>query len=46
VEIEVEGRKPGYVAGMLKKRIKVRGLEIKPHLVLLLVSHLSRIWGI
>ncbi len=46
VEIEVEGKKPSYVVGMLKKRIKVRGLEIKPHLVLLLVSRLSRIWGI
>jgi len=29
VEIEVEGKKPSYVAGMLKKRIKVRGLELK-----------------
>ena len=29
VEIEVEGKKASYVAGMLKKRIKVRGLEIK-----------------
>ena len=29
VEIEVEDKKPSYVAGMLKKRIKVRGLEIK-----------------
>ena len=29
VEIEVEGKKPSYVAGMLKKRIKVRELEIK-----------------
>ena len=29
VEIEVEGKKATYVAGMLKKRIKVRGLEIK-----------------
>ena len=29
VEIEVEDKKPSYVAGMLKKRIQVRGLEIK-----------------
>jgi hypothetical protein len=29
VEIEVEGKKPDYVAGMLKKRIRARGLEIK-----------------
>ena len=29
VEIEVEGKKASYVAGMLKKRIQVRGLEIK-----------------
>lgn len=29
VEIEVEGKKPGYVAGMLKKRIRARGLELK-----------------
>ncbi|MBA7660311.1 hypothetical protein ES703_68313 [subsurface metagenome] len=29
VEIEVEGKKPGYVAGMLKKRIKGRGLKLK-----------------
>ena len=29
VEIEVEGKKSGYVAGMLKKRIKARGLELK-----------------
>ena len=29
VEIEVEGKDPGYVAGMLKKRIKARGLELK-----------------
>ena len=29
VEIEVEDRKPSYVAGMLKKRIQVRGLELK-----------------
>jgi len=29
VEIEVEDKKPSYVAGMLKKRIQVRGLELK-----------------
>ena len=29
VEIEVEGKDPGYVAGMLKKRIRARGLEFK-----------------
>ena len=29
VEIEVEGKKPSYVAGMLRKRIQVRELEIK-----------------
>jgi len=29
VEIEVEEKKPSYVAGMLKKRIQVRELEIK-----------------
>ena len=29
VEIEVEGKKPSYVAGMLKKRTQARGLEIK-----------------
>ena len=29
VEIEVEDKKPSYVAAMLKKRIQVRGLELK-----------------
>jgi len=29
VEIEVEDKKPSYVAGMLTKRIQVRGLELK-----------------
>ena len=29
VEIEVEDKKPSYVAGMLKKRIQVRGLQLK-----------------
>ena len=29
VEIEVEGKKASYVASMLKKRIKLRGLEIE-----------------
>jgi hypothetical protein len=29
VEIVVEDKKPSYVAGMLKKRIQVRGLELK-----------------
>jgi len=29
VEIEVEGKKPSYVAVMLKKRTQARGLEIK-----------------
>ena len=29
VEIDVEGRAPSYVVGMLKRRIKVRGLVIK-----------------
>lgn len=29
VEIEVDDEKPSYVAGMLKKRIQVRGLELK-----------------
>ena len=29
VEIEVENKKPSYVAGMLNKRIQARGLELK-----------------
>ena len=29
VEIEVEGKNPSYLAGMLNKRIKARGLELK-----------------